>query len=40
MHRTYQTTVPSRSEMLRIIKGAYDQGVTLFDTAEANIGRL
>jgi len=35
MHRTYQTTVPSRPEMVRIIRAAYDQGVTLFDTAEA-----
>lgn len=35
MHRTYQTTIPSRPEMLRIIRAAYDQGITLFDTAEA-----
>ena len=35
MHRTYQTTVPSRPEMLRIIRAAYEQGITLFDTAEA-----
>ncbi|TDO22501.1 aldo/keto reductase [Pedobacter duraquae] len=35
MSRTYQTTVPSRPEMLRIIRAAYDNGVTLFDTAEA-----
>ena len=35
MHRTYQTTIPSRPEMLRIIHAAYDHGVTLFDTAEA-----
>ena len=35
MHRTYQTTVPDRSEMLRIIRGAHDRGVTFFDTAEA-----
>ena len=35
MHRTYQTTIPDRAEMLHIIRAAYDQGVTLFDTAEA-----
>ena len=35
MHRTYQTTVPDRAEMIRIIRAAHDQGVTLFDTAEA-----
>ncbi|WP_416437560.1 aldo/keto reductase [Phnomibacter sp. MR] len=33
--RTYQTTIPSRSEMLNIIRKAYEMGVTLFDTAEA-----
>ena len=35
MHRTYQTTVPDRAEMIRIIRAAYERGVTLFDTAEA-----
>ena len=35
MHRTYHTIVPSRQEMLKIIQSAYDNGVTLFDTAEA-----
>src|SRR6476661_6192894 len=35
MHRTYQTTIPSRPEMLSIIRSAYDRGVTLFDAAEA-----
>jgi aryl-alcohol dehydrogenase-like predicted oxidoreductase len=35
MHRTYQTTVPSRPEMIDIIRTAYEQGVTFFDTAEA-----
>ena len=35
MHRTYQTTIPSRPEMLRIVEGAYEQGITFFDTAEA-----
>ncbi|WP_159981312.1 MULTISPECIES: aldo/keto reductase [unclassified Novosphingobium] len=35
MHRTYQTTIPNRAEMRRIISSAHDHGVTLFDTAEA-----
>lgn len=35
MSRTYQTTIPSRPEMINIIRSAYDKGVTLFDTAEA-----
>jgi len=35
MSRTYQTTIPSRPEMIRIIRSAFDQGVTLFDVAEA-----
>lgn len=35
MHRTYQTTIPSRPEMIKIIRKAYESGVTLFDTAEA-----
>jgi len=35
MSRTYQTTIPTRSEMHKIIHAAYDNGVTLFDTAEA-----
>ena len=35
MWRTYQTTIPSRPEMINIIHKAYDHGVTLFDTAEA-----
>ena len=35
MSRTYQTTVPSRPEMLRIIRGAFHSGVTFFDAAEA-----
>jgi aryl-alcohol dehydrogenase-like predicted oxidoreductase len=35
MWRTYQTTIPTRSEMLNIIRKGFDQGVTLFDTAEA-----
>lgn len=35
MWRTYQTTIPSRPEMINIIRTAFDHGVTLFDTAEA-----
>ncbi|MEC7263841.1 MAG: aldo/keto reductase [Bacteroidota bacterium] len=35
MSRTYQTTIPLRSQMHRIIQNAYDQGVTFFDAAEA-----
>jgi len=35
MHRTYQTTIPSRPEMLNIIRTAFDCGVTFFDCAEA-----
>ena len=35
MWRTYQTTIPTRTEMLNIIRKAFDNGVTLFDTAEA-----
>lgn len=33
--RRYPTTVPYRPEMLRMIRAAFDHGVTLFDTAEA-----
>ncbi len=35
MSRKYETTVPFRPEMIKIIRAAYDQGVTFFDTAEA-----
>lgn len=35
MFRTYQTTRPSRPEMVNIIRAAFDHGVTFFDTAEA-----
>ncbi|MDR7378647.1 aryl-alcohol dehydrogenase-like predicted oxidoreductase [Rhodoferax ferrireducens] len=35
MGRTYQTTVPSRPEMVNIIRRAFDSGVTFFDAAEA-----
>jgi aryl-alcohol dehydrogenase-like predicted oxidoreductase len=33
--RTYQTTIPSRHEMIHIIRTAFDRGVTFFDAAEA-----
>ena len=33
--RTYQTTIPTRSEMFNIIRTAFDRGVTFFDAAEA-----
>jgi len=35
MSRTYQTTIPSRSDMINIIRTAFDRGVTFFDAAEA-----
>lgn len=35
MHRTYQTTIPSRPEMINIIRTSHERGVTFFDTAEA-----
>lgn len=35
MSRTYQTTILSRPEMHRIIRTAFDKGITLFDAAEA-----
>jgi len=35
MTRTYQTTIPTRAEMINIIRTAFDQGVTFFDAAEA-----
>ncbi len=35
MHRTYQTTIPHRPEMVSLIRTAFDCGVTFFDTAEA-----
>lgn len=35
MSRTYQTTIPSRSEMHNIIRTAFNKGVTFFDAAEA-----
>lgn len=35
MSRKFDTTVPYRPEMIDLIRGAYDLGVTFFDTAEA-----
>ncbi|BAU13006.1 aldo/keto reductase [Leptolyngbya sp. NIES-3755] len=35
MSRTYQTTIPNRSEMINIIRTAFDRGVTFYDAAEA-----
>jgi aryl-alcohol dehydrogenase-like predicted oxidoreductase len=35
MSRTYQTTIPGRPEMLKIIRTAFDHGITFFDAAEA-----
>src|SRR5829696_3209076 len=35
MSRKYETTIPTRPEMHRIIRAAFDQGVTFFDAAEA-----
>jgi aryl-alcohol dehydrogenase-like predicted oxidoreductase len=35
MSRTYQTTIPTRPEMIRIIRMAHERGVTFYDAAEA-----
>lgn len=35
MSRTYQQTIPTRSEMFNIIRVAFDRGVTFYDAAEA-----
>ena len=35
MSRTYQTTIPTRSEMHKIIRTAFDNGLTFYDAAEA-----
>jgi aryl-alcohol dehydrogenase-like predicted oxidoreductase len=35
MSRTYQTTIPTRSEMINIIRTAFDRGITFYDAAEA-----
>lgn len=34
MSRTLQTTIPSRPEMINIIRTAFDRGVTFYDAAE------
>lgn len=35
MSRTYETTIPSRTEMHRIIRAAFDRGMAFYDAAEA-----
>ena len=35
MSRTYQQTIPTRSEMFNILRTAFDRGVTFYDAAEA-----
>ena len=35
MNRTYQQTIPTRPEMINIIRTAFDHGVTFYDAAEA-----
>ncbi|WP_313207097.1 aldo/keto reductase [Stenotrophomonas sp.] len=35
MSRTYQTTLPTRAEMHRIIRAAFDRGMVFYDAAEA-----
>ncbi len=35
MSRTYQTSIPTRSEMHRIIRAAFDHGMIFYDAAEA-----
>lgn len=35
MSRKYDTTIPYRPEMIKIIQQAFDQGITFFDAAEA-----
>ncbi len=35
MSRTYQTTIPTHSEMHNIIRAAFDRGITFYDAAEA-----
>jgi aryl-alcohol dehydrogenase-like predicted oxidoreductase len=34
MHRTFQTTVPSRPEMIQLLRTVHDRGVTFYDCAE------
>lgn len=35
MSRRYETLIPHRPEMIRIIRAAFDRGITFFDAAEA-----
>jgi aryl-alcohol dehydrogenase-like predicted oxidoreductase len=35
MSRTYQQTIPTRSEMFNIIRTAFDRDVTFYDAVEA-----
>jgi aryl-alcohol dehydrogenase-like predicted oxidoreductase len=35
MSRTYQTIIPTRPEMINIIRAAFERGVTFYDAAEA-----
>ena len=35
MSRTYQTIIPTRSDMHDIIRTAYEKGLTFYDAAEA-----
>ena len=35
MHRKYDTSVPSRAEMVAILRAAHERGITFFDCAEA-----
>ena len=32
--RTFQTTVPARSDMIALLRSAFERGITFFDTAE------
>ena len=34
LSRTFQTTIPTRSEMINIIRAAFDRGLTFYDAAE------
>jgi aryl-alcohol dehydrogenase-like predicted oxidoreductase len=34
MSRTFQTTIPTRPEMINIIRTAFDRGITFYDAAE------
>lgn len=35
MHRKFDTTIPYRPQMIKILREAYERGITFFDTAEA-----